>query len=130
AVYKGKLGGTFEPVLENQKSPADIGWDKKRSRVLVPHFMENTVEAYDIKYGVFGNSALARAASSTADISARTTSSRNGRPTIWTARGRPSLSFSNSAARLSTRSSSSVRLVSSRRTRVTGTTPAGRLRTL
>lgn len=49
AVYKGKLGGTFEAVLENQKSPADIGWDKKRSRVLVPHFMENSVEAYEIK---------------------------------------------------------------------------------
>jgi sugar lactone lactonase YvrE len=49
AIYKGKLGGTFEAVLENQQSPADIGWDKKRSRVLVPHFMENTVEAYDIK---------------------------------------------------------------------------------
>lgn len=49
AVYKGKLGGTFEAVLENQQSPADIGWDKKRSRVLVPHFMGNSVEAYEIK---------------------------------------------------------------------------------
>jgi sugar lactone lactonase YvrE len=49
AVYKGKLGGTFEAVLENQKTPADIGWDKKRSRLLVPHFMENSVEAYEIK---------------------------------------------------------------------------------
>jgi YD repeat-containing protein len=49
AVYRGKLGGTFTPVLEDQKAPADIGWDSKRSRVLVPHFMDDTVEAYDLK---------------------------------------------------------------------------------
>jgi hypothetical protein len=49
AIYKGKLGGTFEQVLGDQKSPADIGYDTKRSRVLVPHFMEDTVEAYDLK---------------------------------------------------------------------------------
>jgi sugar lactone lactonase YvrE len=49
AVYKGKLGGTFEPVLTEQKSPADIGYDTKRGRLLVPHFLEDTVEAYEIK---------------------------------------------------------------------------------
>lgn len=49
AVYKGKLNGSFEAVLENQVSPADIGWDKKRSRLLVPHLLQNTVEAYEIK---------------------------------------------------------------------------------
>jgi hypothetical protein len=49
AIYKGKLGGTFEPVIQNIKAPADIGWDKKRSRVLVPRFEDNTVEAYEIK---------------------------------------------------------------------------------
>jgi hypothetical protein len=49
AIYKGSLGGTFESVLDNQKSPADIGYDTKRGRVLVPHFLEDTVEAYEIK---------------------------------------------------------------------------------
>jgi sugar lactone lactonase YvrE len=49
AIYKGKLGGTFEEVLGDQKSPADIGYDTKRSRVLVPHFLEDTVETYDLK---------------------------------------------------------------------------------
>jgi sugar lactone lactonase YvrE len=49
AVYRGKPGGTFEVVLHEQKSPADIGYDTKRGRVLVPHFLENTVEAYDLK---------------------------------------------------------------------------------
>jgi sugar lactone lactonase YvrE len=49
AVYKGSLGGTFEKVLGDQKSPADIGYDTKRGRLLVPHFLEDTVEVYEIK---------------------------------------------------------------------------------
>lgn len=49
AVYRGKLGGTFDVVLSDQKSPADIGYDTKRGRVLIPHFLEDTVEAYDLK---------------------------------------------------------------------------------
>ena len=49
AIYKGPLGGSFEKVLSDQKSPADIGYDTKRGRVLVPHFLEDTVEAYEIK---------------------------------------------------------------------------------
>ena len=50
AVYKGKLGGnSYEPIIQNVKGPADIGWDSKRSRVLVPRFMDDLVEAYDVK---------------------------------------------------------------------------------
>jgi hypothetical protein len=49
AIYKGKLHGTFEVVVPNVKNPADIGYDKKRSRVLVPRFTEDVVEAYDLK---------------------------------------------------------------------------------
>ena len=49
AIYKGKLGGTFEAAFSNLKAPADIGFDKKRSRILVPLFMDNAVEAYDVK---------------------------------------------------------------------------------
>jgi hypothetical protein len=49
AIYKGKLHGTFEVVVPNVKNPADIGYDKKRSRVLVPRFTEDVVEAYDVK---------------------------------------------------------------------------------
>ena len=49
SVYRGKLGGTFEVVLSDQKSPADIGYDTKRSRVLIPHLMEDVVDAYDLK---------------------------------------------------------------------------------
>jgi sugar lactone lactonase YvrE len=49
ALYKGKLGGPFDLVLADQKAPADIGYDAKRGRVLVPHFMDDTVEAYELK---------------------------------------------------------------------------------
>ncbi len=48
AVYKGKPGGEFTEVLGGQAAPADIGYDSKRKRVLVPHFMDNFVEAYDL----------------------------------------------------------------------------------
>lgn len=48
-VYRGKIGGTFAPVLEGLSAPADIGYDSKRKRVLVPRFMDNAVEAYELK---------------------------------------------------------------------------------
>jgi hypothetical protein len=48
-VFKGKLGGTFEPVLHGLNAPADIGFDSKRNRVLVPRFVDNAIEAYDVK---------------------------------------------------------------------------------
>lgn len=50
AVYRGKVGGTaFEPIIQNVKGPADIGWDSKRSRVLIPRFLDDLVEAFDVK---------------------------------------------------------------------------------
>ena len=49
SVFRGKLGGTFEAVLHGVKAPADIGYDTKRNRVLVPHFTENSIEAFDLK---------------------------------------------------------------------------------
>jgi len=49
AVYRGELGSTFEPVIQGVNGPADIGYDTKRNRVLVPRFTDNAVEAYDLK---------------------------------------------------------------------------------
>jgi hypothetical protein len=49
AVFKGKLGDEFDVVIPGLKAPADIAYDAKRKRVLVPRFMENAVEAYDLK---------------------------------------------------------------------------------
>ena len=43
AIYRGKPGGEWKPVVENVKSPADIGYDTKRHRILIPSFEGNTV---------------------------------------------------------------------------------------
>ena len=45
-VFKGKPGGSWDLVLSGLKAPADIGYDSKRSLVLVPLFQDNAVEAY------------------------------------------------------------------------------------
>jgi hypothetical protein len=49
SIFRGTLGGHFEAVLENQGSPSDIGYDTKRSRLLVPHYVEGTVEAFELQ---------------------------------------------------------------------------------
>ncbi len=49
AVYRGKLGGSFEPIIQNVSGPADMAWDSKRSRVVVPRFLDDVIEAYDVK---------------------------------------------------------------------------------
>jgi len=49
AIYQGKSTGPFTVAVPNVKTPADIGFDTKRSRIIVPLFSENAVEAYDMK---------------------------------------------------------------------------------
>jgi len=49
AIYRGKPGGDFKVVVEDVKSPADIGYDSKRMRLLVPLFEKDEVRAYDMK---------------------------------------------------------------------------------
>lgn len=48
-VYRGKPGGDFTPVIEDVKAPADLGYDLKRGRLLVPLFQSDEVRAYEIK---------------------------------------------------------------------------------
>jgi hypothetical protein len=43
AVYHVKADGTAKAVVENVPSPADIGYDTKRRRVLIPLFTKNQV---------------------------------------------------------------------------------------
>jgi sugar lactone lactonase YvrE len=50
AVYRGRPGGAFDVVVPGVKAPADIGYDTKRGRVLVPLFQDSMIEAYEIKY--------------------------------------------------------------------------------
>jgi sugar lactone lactonase YvrE len=50
AVYAGKLGGTtFEPIIQNVKGPADFAWDSKRGRIVLPRFLDDLVEVYEVK---------------------------------------------------------------------------------
>jgi sugar lactone lactonase YvrE len=49
SVYRGTLGGAFEAVVWNVSGPADIGWDSKRSRLLLPRFNDHKVEVYELK---------------------------------------------------------------------------------
>jgi sugar lactone lactonase YvrE len=49
AIYKGPVGGKLAPVVWGIKAPADFAVDTKRGRVVVPRFMDNVVEAYEIK---------------------------------------------------------------------------------
>jgi hypothetical protein len=48
-VYRGPLGGTFAPILTKVRAVADIGYDSKRKRLLVPRFLDDIVEVYDLK---------------------------------------------------------------------------------
>lgn len=42
-VYVGTPNGALSPLVPDLKSPADLGFDTKRTQVLVPSFLENTV---------------------------------------------------------------------------------------
>jgi hypothetical protein len=48
-VYRGSEGGPFELVLSGLRSPADIGFDTKRSRLLVPLFLDNKIVVFEVK---------------------------------------------------------------------------------
>jgi len=43
SVYLRKTDGAIETVVSNVDAPADIGWDAKRNRLLVPLFKQNKV---------------------------------------------------------------------------------------
>lgn len=48
-IYRGKPGGEFKEAFTELEAPADIGFDSKRNRVLVPRFQGHLVEAWDVK---------------------------------------------------------------------------------
>lgn len=49
AIYRGKPGGEWKVAFSDLEAPADIGFDTKRGRVLVPRFQGHTVEAWELK---------------------------------------------------------------------------------
>lgn len=49
AVLRGRPGKAFNPSIENVRSPADLAYDAKRNRLLVPSHEEDELRSYDIK---------------------------------------------------------------------------------
>lgn len=49
SVFRGAATGPFTEVIKNVPSPADIDYDNKRKRVLVPHFMENRITIHHLE---------------------------------------------------------------------------------
>ena len=49
AIYRGTPAGKFETMLPGLGGAADFGIDGKRKRVLVPRFLDNAVEIYELK---------------------------------------------------------------------------------
>jgi hypothetical protein len=47
-VYRGKPGGAFEPLVTDVASPADIGFDSRRGRLLIPLFMKDAMAMVDV----------------------------------------------------------------------------------
>lgn len=48
SVFRGPAAGPFTEVITGVTSPADLGYDTKRHRVLVPHFTESIVTIHEL----------------------------------------------------------------------------------
>lgn len=49
AVYRVSPDGAVSTVVENVEAPADIGWDTRRQRLLIPLFNGNRVEVREVR---------------------------------------------------------------------------------
>ena len=49
AIYRGSLNGKFDTAFAGLGGAADFGVDSKRNRVVVPRFLDNAVEVYELK---------------------------------------------------------------------------------
>jgi sugar lactone lactonase YvrE len=47
-VYRGKPGGEWKPIVEDVESPADIDYDPKRKRLLIPGFATNKITVHQL----------------------------------------------------------------------------------
>jgi sugar lactone lactonase YvrE len=48
SIYRGKLGSQFVVAIPEVPAPADVGYDTKRKRVLVPLFKDNAVKVFEL----------------------------------------------------------------------------------
>jgi hypothetical protein len=54
AVFQGKPDGAFAPVIAGVTSPADLGYDAKRNRVLVPIFQKDAIQIQQLGQATAG----------------------------------------------------------------------------
>jgi sugar lactone lactonase YvrE len=47
-VFAGPAAGPFEPLVSGVDAPADIGYDSKRNRLLIPLFKQNALEIHSL----------------------------------------------------------------------------------
>jgi streptogramin lyase len=43
-IYRGPKHGPFKPLIERISAPADLGYDSKRHRLLIPRFNDHAIE--------------------------------------------------------------------------------------
>ena len=67
-MYRGKHRGDWKAVVENVKSPADIGYDTKRHRLLIPIFQGNTVIIQPMEEGATTSPASGSASTEPAPV--------------------------------------------------------------
>lgn len=48
-VYRGKVTGPFTALITDVKAPADMGFDSKRSRIMIPLFQSDEIQVWDVK---------------------------------------------------------------------------------
>lgn len=47
-VYRGKPGGTWTVIVKDVEGPADLGYDSKRKRLVIPSFTANTLTLHQL----------------------------------------------------------------------------------
>lgn len=82
AIYRGGFDTPFAAVAENQISPADIGFDTKRNRILIPVFQGDQVRAVPLPEATSASppSGTAARATSAPAVSATSPSPANSAP--------------------------------------------------
>jgi hypothetical protein len=49
AIYRVSPDGQVSTVADSLESPADLGWDSRRSRLLIPLFQANAIEVREVR---------------------------------------------------------------------------------
>jgi hypothetical protein len=48
SVYRGLRDGPFQPIISNLESPADVGYDARRQRLLIPLLTGHSLAIFEL----------------------------------------------------------------------------------